>query len=127
MTRKLLASQGPKMARKLFKDAVDGDRAAQQLVLRHLWPRSKVTDSVALDLPELRSATDVPPAIAKVVEAMATGLITPQEAASVTQALNAYAQSAVYAGHEERLRVLEAQMRGEDLTELPPLERQRCR
>jgi hypothetical protein len=118
MTRKLMAAQGPKMARALFKDAARGDRAAQQLVLRHLWPRSKVTDSVALDLPELRSAADVPPAIAKVAEAMAAGMLTPQEAASVTTVLNGYAQSAVYAGHEERLQALEAQLRGEDPDEM---------
>jgi hypothetical protein len=110
--RQTLSTQGPKIIKGIAKDAARGDRQAQALILK-LLPRSKVTDAVALDLPALRSAADVPLVLAKISEAMATGLVTPTEASAMANVYNPYGQAHVTAGLQERLEAVEARLRGE--------------
>jgi hypothetical protein len=110
LTRKLVADKGPAIVRSILKDAKDGDRNAQQLFLRHLWPRSKALDCIQFEVPKLDSAADVPSAIRSVFAAMAEGRLTPVDASAAVTVLKTYAEACVLQGHEERLAAVERRL-----------------
>jgi hypothetical protein len=105
--RRIAGAEGPEIVKKIAEDAKAGDRAAQQLFLRYLFPRSLVTEGTAFDLPKLESASDVPAAIRSVLDAMSAGTLTPTEANAIIAGLEAFGRSSVFDGHEARLQALE--------------------
>jgi hypothetical protein len=63
--------------------------------------------SVRFKLPELRSAADASKAMAALTAAVASGELTPTEAASLSSVIEAYVKSIESAELEGRLRALE--------------------
>src|SRR5260221_9378142 len=91
---------GPAMARVVIDKALAGDAVTARFVLDRLEPRPR-SRPVEIDLPEGVRARDVLAAFDATVRAMASGEITPDEAAQVTRV------------PDGRLRAIEAARRGE--------------
>jgi Family of unknown function (DUF5681) len=58
--------------------AKGGDMRAADILLRRLWPERKGRP-VLLELPTMKSATDLPAVLSVIAEAVATGDLTPDE------------------------------------------------
>ena len=104
----LLEGEHEKLTRKLVEMALTGDLGAMRLCLTHLAPPSRDAP-LAITLPPTRTAMEALDASAMVVAAMASGEITPTEAARAVAVLAAHAKIVEIADHEPRLEVVEAQ------------------
>ena len=113
LAEKLFSNDAAAIIKKVVAEAQNGQSWACKLVIERIIPpaRDRVTP---LDLPKIASAADLPGALAKVVDAMAEGALTPGEAAAIVTTLEAYGRASVFAGHEERLAALEARLREGD-------------
>jgi hypothetical protein len=100
-----------RVLRKVLELAEAGDLRAAELVLARLWPARRGRP-VALDLPPIRTAADLVPALTVVAAAMAAGAITPDEAQGVAGVLETQRRAAETADLEARVAALEAR-RGE--------------
>jgi len=69
--------------RLVIEAAKTGDLKAAELLLARIWPPRRGR-SVRIELAPIQSAAGVSEAIAAVVDAMAAGDITPDEAATIT-------------------------------------------
>jgi hypothetical protein len=114
--RRLAAEHGPKVVERICKDAANGDANAARLFMAFLLPRSKVTEPIAIDLPKLESASDVPAAIQSVLVMMAAGELTPTEGNAIIAGLEAFGRSSVFDAHEQRLQALEELLAGKEPT-----------
>jgi hypothetical protein len=94
------------LANKAVQMALDGDIAALRLVLGRIIAPRRHRPS-AFTLPPLASAADGAPALAAVAAAAADGAISPEEAASFSQIVDAFIR-AIEAGEvEARVQRLE--------------------
>ena len=87
-----------------------GDLRAAELVLARLWP-SRRGRAVELDLPDTRAAEGVVAGMAAVVQAMASGRLTPEEAHAVGAVLELQRKAIETADLDRRLAALEAGQR----------------
>ncbi len=69
--------------RKVVEDAKAGDMRAAEILLRRVWPERKGR-VVEFDLPPIAEASDAVTAVAAIVDAVASGELTPEEAQAVT-------------------------------------------
>ena len=102
LAEKLFTADAAKIIKKVVAEAENGQSWACKLVIERIIPPARDRPT-PLDLPRIASAADLPPALAKVVDAMAEGALTPGEAAAIVTTLEAYGRASVFAGHEERL------------------------
>lgn len=103
----LLDSEHEALTRKAIEKALEGDMVALRLCLDRLAPPRKDAP-VSIALPAVRSAADAVEASAAVLEAVAAGEITPDEAGRVMALLTAH-KGIVEAGDmEARIAALEA-------------------
>ena len=88
----LLDGEAEALTRKAVELALAGDPFALRLCLdRILAPRSE--RAVRFDLPSLCCAADIAPAFAAVSEALASGEITPGEAAAIAQVIDSFTRT----------------------------------
>lgn len=92
---------------KAVESAKGGDARAAELILSRVWPARKGRP-VALTLPPVLTAADLPAALAAVVEALAAGDVTTEEAAAVAAVLDLQRKAIETADLERRLAALEA-------------------
>lgn len=92
--------------RKVLDAAKGGDPKACEIILSRVWPARKGR-AVRLDLPEIKSASDVLAALATVVAATAKGEITTDEAAAVASVLELKRRAIETVEIDERLARLE--------------------
>jgi hypothetical protein len=92
--------------RKAIDLAKAGEMAAICLVMDRVCPPRK-DRPVRFALPKLEQASDAVAAAAAIVEAVATGDLTPSEAAELSRVVNAYATTLEAANFDARLRRLE--------------------
>jgi len=90
--------------------AKGGDMRAVELILSRVWPTRKGRP-VALVLPNVKTAADLPAALAAVVAAVAAGELTPEEGQAVAAVLEMQRRGIELADHEQRLEALEARTR----------------
>jgi hypothetical protein len=109
MAEKLFAADAADIVRKVVAAAKAGEPWAVRLVVERLIPPAKDRPA-PLTLPKMTSSADLPDALARVVDAMAEGALTPGEAAAIVATLEAFGRASVFAGHEERLRILEKRL-----------------
>lgn len=103
----LLEGEHEALTRKAIAQALEGDTVALRLCLDRIAPARKDVP-VAFDLPPIKTAADTVSASAKLLEAVAVGDVTPDEAGRVMALLTAH-KSLVEAGDfEVRLAQLEA-------------------
>jgi hypothetical protein len=84
LLRDLLDGESTAITRKAIELAKDGDIAAIRICMERLVPPRK-SDPVVFDLPRLDTAADAVAALSAVVAAVATGDLTPSEAADLTR------------------------------------------
>jgi hypothetical protein len=89
------------------------DLRAAEMILSRVWPARKGRP-VALALPAMQAAADLPAALGAVVAAVAAGELTPDEGAAVGAILEAHRRSIETADLEQRVAALEAQNRERD-------------
>jgi hypothetical protein len=104
----LLEGEAEGLTRKAIELALKGDTTALRLCLERLAPPVK-SRRVAFPLPEIKTAEDLPAAMAAVTEAMAGGTLAPDEAATIAGVIEIKRKTIETADIERRLAVLERQ------------------
>ena len=102
----LLDGEAESITRKAIEKAKDGDMTAIRLCLDRLVPPVK-DRPVAFEMPQIESAADAATAAGAVVEAVATGELTPSEASEVSKVLGAYVATLEASELEQRITKLE--------------------
>lgn len=102
----LLEGEHEKLTRKAVELALEGDTVALRLCLDRLAP-SRRDAPVSIPLPPVRTATDAVTAGAAVLDAMAGGDLTPDEAGRVMAVLTAHKAMVTLGELEERIAALE--------------------
>lgn len=99
--------------RRVVQDAIAGDMRAAEILLRRVWPERKGRE-VALDLPPMQQAADLPRALGAVADAVAAGAITPDEGQAVAAVLEAHRRAIDTADLAARVEALEARAAGKE-------------
>jgi hypothetical protein len=105
----LLDGEADALTRKCIDLAKGGDTTALRLCMERLAPAVK-SRAVSLALPAIETAADILKAQAAAIEAMASGEITPDEAATVASVLEAKRRAIETVEIEKRVKALEQQM-----------------
>jgi hypothetical protein len=103
----LMEGEGEAITRKAVALALTGDRAALRLCLDRIAPCPKDA-AVSFDLPPLSDAQSAAQAMAALIGAVATGDLTPSEAASVAALVDGWRKAHETAELEARIAALEA-------------------
>lgn len=92
--------------RSVVAEALAGDMRAADILLARLWPVRRGCP-VRLDLPTIKTASDLAQALAIVVQAVGAGHLTPEEAASVSAVLEMQRRAIELGDLENRITALE--------------------
>ncbi len=103
----ILDGEAEKLTRKAVEMALNGDATAMRLVMERLLPPRR-TRPVRLSLPEIHSATDVDTAVSAVIQSMAVGDMTPDDAGQIAAVLEVRRRSIATVEIYDRLKALEA-------------------
>jgi hypothetical protein len=102
----LLDGQAEALTQKAINAALEGDGMALRLCLERICPPRK-DRPVLFDLPGMDSSKDAAGAMAGIIEAVANGDMTPDEARSVTSIIEQYRRTLETTELENRLQALE--------------------
>lgn len=102
----LLDGEAEALTRKVVELAMRGDTVALRLCLDRIAPPRK-SRAVTLDLPELRSATDVLAGMSAILQAMSSGEISPDEAQQIAVILEGARRAIETHEFEQRIAALE--------------------
>ena len=102
----LLAGEGAALTRRAIELALDGDPAALRLCLERVLGPCRER-AVEFEMPPIRSAADLAPAMSAIAAATAQGAITPREAMQLGQVVEAYVRAVEATEFERRLKALE--------------------
>jgi hypothetical protein len=86
----LAGGQGEEILRKAIEMAMDGNVPMMKFLLDRILPKER---PIQLELPRLDWAHDGVDAMAKIVDAVSSGRITPREAADIGQLVSAFTQA----------------------------------
>ena len=106
----LLEGEAEALTRKCVELAMEGDTTALRLCMERLAPAVK-SRAVNLRLPPIETAADILKAQAATIGAMANGDITPDEAVTIANVLEAKRRTIETVQMEERIARLEQQQR----------------
>ncbi|HLY45126.1 MAG TPA: DUF5681 domain-containing protein [Stellaceae bacterium] len=106
LIEKFLIGEAAALAHKLVDMALDGDAVAMRLCLDRLIAPLRERP-LHVDLPPLRSAADLAPAMAALTAAAAAGALTPGEAGEFSQLLETYMRAVAAGDFERRIEELE--------------------
>ena len=104
----LLDDEAEALTRKAVEMALGGDTTAMRLVMDRILPPRK-DRSIMFTLPKLETAADAVKATAALVEAVATGELTPSEAAELSKLVEGFTRAADLHDIQARLERLEQQ------------------
>ncbi len=104
----LLKEAEEDLLRKAIEMAKAGDGAMLKFLLHRTLPKER---SIQIELPKMLRASDAVDALGAIVEAIGTGLISPQEGASLATVVASYAQTIHVADLELRLDSLEKELK----------------
>jgi len=107
LAEKLFDGETEKLTRKAIELALEGDMTALRLCLERILPPRK-SRPVNITLPEVKTAEGVAEAQAAVVQAVADGELTPEEATALTGILEARRKTIETQDHESRISALES-------------------
>ncbi|GJD97355.1 DUF5681 domain-containing protein [Methylobacterium iners] len=105
---KILEGDAESILRKAITLAQDGDPTAMRLCLDRLMP-SRKDRPVTFDLPEIQTTDDLPKATNALLQAVASGDLTPSEASDIGKAVDAHVRAIEAADLHQRLLKLEEQ------------------
>lgn len=103
----LLGGEASALTRKAVELALAGDTTALRLCLERIAPPRKDAP-VQVQLPDIRTAADLPAAIAALLQAVAAGEVTPNEGERLARLVGEAGRAIDLAEIEERLSALEA-------------------
>ena len=103
----LLDGEAETITRKAIELAKAGDISALRLCLDRIAPPRK-DRPVSFDLPSIKSAADATQASAALVAAVASGELTPSEAAELGKLIESYVRALTASDFEARLNQLES-------------------
>ncbi len=103
----LFEGEAEAIGRKCIDLALGGDGIALRLVMERLVPLRKGRP-VQFDMPDVDGVADLSNALGAVLKATAAGVLTPEEAASISQILDARRRAIETAELERRIADLEA-------------------
>jgi hypothetical protein len=109
LAEKLMQDDAKDIVRAVLEAAKGGDMTAARLILERIAPVRKGRP-VYFDLPPAQTAADIAAAMAALTTAMASGDLTPDEAATVASVLEIRRQSLETGEHELRLRAVEEKL-----------------
>jgi hypothetical protein len=102
----LLDGEAEKLARKAVELALAGDPVALKLCLERLIPQAR-ENSINLEIPVLKSPSDLPAAINKILAAIGGGEITPGEGRSLVDLFSGRRAASEFADVGKRLDAVE--------------------
>jgi hypothetical protein len=97
--------------KKVLEGAKGGDMRAAEILLRRLWPERKGR-TIGMDLPVPESSADLVKATAAIVDAVASGDVTPEEGAAVAAIVETHRRAIETEDLERRLAALEEAQKG---------------
>ena len=103
----LLDGEAEALTRKAIELALSGDGAAMRLCMDRLLPARR-DRAVSFHLPKLTSAKDAVAASAAILDAVASGDLTPVEASELSKLVSNYVEALKATEIEERLARVEA-------------------
>ena len=103
----LLEGEAEKLTRRAVEAALKGDVAALRLCLDRIAPARRET-TAAFDLPAIETPADHPKAIAAILQAVAAGELTANEAEGLTRILTAHGRAIEITDLEARLQAVES-------------------
>lgn len=106
----LLEKGGKAVTRKAIELAKDGDATALRLVMERILPTRRGRPVTLPDMPKITSVADVPAVVASIMEAVAVGDLTADEASDLTAIMDRYVKAVEATEHEARLKALEERM-----------------
>jgi hypothetical protein len=106
LAEELLDGEAEEIIRKVIKKAKQGDVTCLRLCLDRLVPPRR-DRPVHFAIPALNSANDSSKAMAAITAAVASGELTPTEAAELSSVVEAYVRAIETSEIERRLRILE--------------------
>jgi hypothetical protein len=109
LTASLAAGQGEEILRKAIELAMGGNVAMIKFLLDRILPKER---PIQLELPRLDWAHDGVEAMAKIVDAVSSGRITPREAADIGQLVSAFTQAIDASDAEVEIDRLKSQLDG---------------
>jgi len=86
----LTGEQGEQLLRKAYEMAMEGNVAMMKFLLDRILPKER---PIQVELPHLDYANDSVDALAKIVEAVSSGQISPREAADLAQLVSAFTRA----------------------------------
>jgi hypothetical protein len=104
----LLTGEEGNLVRKGLELAKAGDTQMLRFLLGRLLPKERL---VHVELPELDRSSDAVDSLARVIDAVAAGQISPSEAVALSNVLATYARTINIAEFEERLTAIEKELR----------------
>ena len=107
----LAEGEASDVLRAMVERAKGGDTAAATLILSRAWPQRKGRPTV-LDLPAVKTASDLTAATGALVAAMADGTLTPEEAQAAAAVLQTHRAALETLELEARVAALEAAKEG---------------
>ncbi len=112
MAERLMADEAGAVVRATIRSALEGETAAQKLILDRIAPVRKGRP-VPIALPEVTTAEGVLKALAEVVAAMARGEVSPDEAATIAGVVAA--PKAIIEAQEMDRRIVELERRAQQV------------
>jgi hypothetical protein len=107
----LLAGEAEALTRKAIEAALGGDSTAMRLCLERIAPAPKER-AVSFTAPTINGASDVAPALAAVIAAVANGKLLPGEGMAIAALIDRYRSAHETDQMERRLAALEAARNG---------------
>lgn len=107
----LLGNDAQKLTRKAIELATKGDTTALRLCLERIAPVRRGRIVTVQNFPKVRSAADVPAALAALLEAVAKGDLTSDEAEAISSLCSRYVTAVEAVEHEQRLKALEDKLK----------------
>jgi hypothetical protein len=104
----IFEGEAEKLSRRAIEMALEGDGPAMKLCLDRLLSPHR-DRSITFDLPAIETAEDLPRATEAMLRAVASGEITPSEAADIGKAVSAHIEAITAADLHKRLAALEGQ------------------
>ena len=102
----ILEADAEAMTRKLVKMANAGDITAMRICMDRLYPARR-DRAVTFDLPKIETAADLMKATQAIMEAVATGELTPLEADAVSRTVESHVKAIEVTDLMRRLEALE--------------------
>jgi|SRR4051812_2057433 hypothetical protein len=103
----ILEGEGEALTRRAVEMALNGDGPALRLCLDRIYPARK-DRPVTFELPPITTTADLPKATGALLEAVASGDLTPSEAADLSRSLDVHVKAIETTDIHERLARLEA-------------------